>query len=150
MKVDKWSWPLLILTTATVVAVSYLLVRLIDYYQLHWSLGILQLSVIHNTGLAFSLAQDWYLVWYLPIVTLALIVFFFVKDSLKDFSLVKALFSGLVVGGGLNNILERAFNGYVTDYFKIWILPVFNVADVCLFIGLIGWIILKVSSDEKV
>lgn len=55
----------------------------------------------------------------------------------------KALKTGLalVVGGGLANLLERFYHGYVTDYFQLKV-PVarirklvFNVADFCIFIG---------------
>ena len=49
---------------------------------------------------------------------------------------------GLLLGGGISNIAERVLRGYVTDYFSFCrALPkklrrlVFNIADMCIFIG---------------
>ena len=48
---------------------------------------------------------------------------------------------GLILGGLIGNLIDRAFIGYVTDFidFRIW--PVFNVADSCITIGVI-WLVI--------
>lgn len=49
--------------------------------------------------------------------------------------------AALVIGGGLSNILDRFFRGYVVDYVRLktpfgWLNRfIFNIADFCLFTG---------------
>lgn len=40
-----------------------------------------------------------------------------------------------IVGGGLGNLINRIMYGYVVDFLNIYILPVFNVADMSVCIG---------------
>lgn len=42
---------------------------------------------------------------------------------------------GLIAGGAIGNILDRARDGYVTDFFQVGSFPVFNVADSCITVG---------------
>ncbi|KKW40358.1 signal peptidase II [Candidatus Peribacteria bacterium RIFOXYC2_FULL_55_14] len=42
---------------------------------------------------------------------------------------------GLLLGGGLANIVDRLHNGTVTDLFQIGRFPIFNVADSCITVG---------------
>jgi signal peptidase II len=44
-----------------------------------------------------------------------------------------------IIGGAIGNYIDRIQNGYVTDflYIKYRSLPVFNVADVFIFMGAI-------------
>lgn len=42
---------------------------------------------------------------------------------------------GLILGGGIANIIDRLLDGLVTDYFQIGTFPVFNVADSCITVG---------------
>ena len=42
---------------------------------------------------------------------------------------------GMILGGGSANIIDRLFDGYVTDYFQIGSFPIFNVADAFVTVG---------------
>jgi signal peptidase II len=45
---------------------------------------------------------------------------------------------GLVLGGGIGNLIDRlfrAFDGRVVDFIDLHVWPVFNVADSCIVIG---------------
>lgn len=44
---------------------------------------------------------------------------------------------GLIIGGGLANIIDRVPDGLVTDVFQVGTFPVFNVADSCITIGVV-------------
>lgn len=44
---------------------------------------------------------------------------------------------GLIIGGALGNIFDRARDGVVTDFFQIGTFPIFNVADSCITVGVI-------------
>ncbi|MDD3896845.1 MAG: signal peptidase II [Candidatus Peribacteraceae bacterium] len=55
---------------------------------------------------------------------------------------------GLILGGGVANIIDRLPDGTVTDMMQIGSFPVFNVADICINVGvafllaemLLGWL----------
>ncbi len=48
----------------------------------------------------------------------------------------------LILAGATGNLLDRIFHGYVTDFidFRIW--PVFNIADICIVVGILLCILL--------
>lgn len=96
--------------------------------------GILHLTLVRNTGVAFGLLAGQGLlvaaatVWIL----LALLQSIWKRPQISAGS---ALSLGLIVGGALGNLLDRLRWGCVIDFldFRIW--PVFNVADSCITIG---------------
>lgn len=47
----------------------------------------------------------------------------------------------LILSGGLGNLLERIFFGCIMDYIHISFFPVFNVSDILLTMGTIGFIV---------
>lgn len=53
--------------------------------------------------------------------------------------------SGLIIGGALGNILDRALFGAVADfldfYWGAWHFPTFNVADSCISVGAALWLL---------
>lgn len=63
-----------------------------------------------------------------------------------------ALAYGLILGGGIANIVDRIPDGLVTDYFQIGTFPIFNMADSCITIGagLLLWETLWKSGKRKV
>jgi len=51
----------------------------------------------------------------------------------------------LIVSGGISNLLDRIFRGFVVDFIDInpiFAFPIFNIADIVL---VIGWILLIVN-----
>ena len=42
---------------------------------------------------------------------------------------------GLILGGGMANIIDRFVDGKVTDLFQVGSFPIFNVADSCITVG---------------
>ena len=52
------------------------------------------------------------------------------KKSLTAFSLA------LVISGAIGNFIDRFFQGTVTDMFDFQIWPIFNIADICICVGL--------------
>ena len=43
---------------------------------------------------------------------------------------------GFILSGAIGNTMDRILFGKVTDFFNIHVIPVFNVADVSLNIGI--------------
>lgn len=48
---------------------------------------------------------------------------------------------GMIVGGGMGNLIDRLRQGYVTDFIDLRVWPVFNLADTFIVIG-VGLVIL--------
>jgi signal peptidase II len=44
---------------------------------------------------------------------------------------------GLLLGGIVGNLIDRIFVGYITDFVLIDPLPVFNLADISVYAGVI-------------
>jgi signal peptidase II len=100
-------------------------------------LGI-KLVNVRNSGIAFGLFSDGgaLLVVGTAIALLAL-VFFFVTHTGRP---LVWLPTGLLLGGAIGNLIDRALEGSVTDFFKLPHFPAFNVADTAITIGVIALI----------
>lgn len=61
----------------------------------------------------------------------------------------------MIISGGLSNLIDRLSRGYVVDYIdinQIFNYPVFNIADICVVIGvilLIGCIIVQTIKRQE-
>ncbi|MBU1992674.1 signal peptidase II, partial [Patescibacteria group bacterium] len=58
---------------------------------------------------------------------------------------------GAVFGGAVSNLIDRMMHGHVVDFIKIWIWPVFNLADAFITIGIFSVIIFydRISKTNK-
>lgn len=91
----------------------------------------LNIVYVENHGIVFGLLQN---VNKFLIFLIIGFVFFFVFDILKKETNKKKIFLiCLITGGGLGNVIDRIFNGYVFDFIDFHIKTyhwyVFNVAD---------------------
>ena len=101
---------------------------------------ILQLTHVQNTGAAFSIFSQH--TWILTIVSLVVSVALTVMLLKKVFPHPFAMLTlSLVLAGAVGNLIDRALFGYVTDMFQTLFMsfPVFNVADICVVCGGIGF-----------
>ena len=104
------------------------------------------LTYVENHAIAFGLFNNvdrsirMPIIFALPILTTLLCFFLLWKIRKSNFRLLLPIF--IILGGAYGNILDRAMNGFVTDflhlhYFHKYNFYVFNVADVLVNIGLI-------------
>ncbi|OGI25511.1 MAG: hypothetical protein A3E38_00775 [Candidatus Moranbacteria bacterium RIFCSPHIGHO2_12_FULL_54_9] len=63
---------------------------------------------------------------------------FFLVQWLKEESWITEWPWLALVAGGLGNLLERQLFGCIMDYIALSPLPVFNVADILLTVGVVG------------
>jgi signal peptidase II len=107
----------------------------------HVIAGLLDISYVHNKGVAFgALAGGGAIVAALTGVALGAIVVYFVMRSRTAYLWLPV---GMLLGGALGNLLDRARDGAVTDFIDpVW-WPAFNVADACIVLGVLGllWVI---------
>ena len=59
---------------------------------------------------------------------------------------------GLILGGTVGNLIDRAFIGHVTDFLKVGPWPDFNVADSSLVVGgiLLAFNLIRASRTEGI
>jgi len=101
------------------------------------------LSPVANSGIAFGITFTSPLLTILVGAALLLVCVLAWKSRRER---IPALSFGLILGGGLANIVDRIGDGLVTDFFQIGSFPVFNVADSCITIGvgiLLSWELLR-------
>lgn len=113
--------------------------------------GVLNLTLTKNSGAAFGLLSGRQPIFIaVTCLVLAAIVIYLWRQHPTSPLVVIAL--GLVMGGALGNLIDRAGTGWVTDFFEFGFMdfPVFNVADSAIFIGvgmLILWLLVSPPHD---
>ena len=105
-------------------------------------LSILNLTLIFNSGIAFSLFDDngvwgrWVLV---GLVTLVLLYLARILIKEKNLSSYESLALTLILSGGAGNLIDRIFIGHVVDFIHVFYQEysfyVFNFADSYITIG---------------
>jgi signal peptidase II len=84
-------------------------------------------------------------VWFIlvSVVAVCVIVGYLIRRRPHKAWLIVAL--GLVAGGAIGNLIDRAWFGWVTDFIQIpFDFPVFNVADSSVVVGvamLVWWLL---------
>lgn len=128
---------------------KFVITRYLGLFDVVAVLPFFNLTVLHNTGAAFSFLADaagwqrWFFIFLGLGVSAAILVWLRRLPRGEQRWLVIAL--ALVLGGALGNVIDRAVYGYVIDfldfYYKTWHWPAFNVADSAITIGAILLII---------
>ena len=112
--------------------------------------GIVELKYIRNTGGGFSILTDH--TWLLTVLTIILMLVIGWLMVKKVFTHPAALWTlSLIIGGGLGNLIDRVRLGYVVDMFNLKFMnyPVFNIADICVVCGAIGFAVYYLFFHDK-
>ena len=110
--------------------------------------GVLHLTYTTNSGGAFGLGQS--APWLFAAATIVVVGIIVVVSTRLTWVLT-AVALGLVLGGALGNLTDRAIRGpgltgRVIDFVDVRVWPVFNVADSAV---LIGAVLLALSSFRR-
>jgi len=104
------------------------------------------LTYTQNYGAAFSILQSQRL--FLILITLVVFaVLWFYRHQLAKYPTIFHYGLAIALGGTLGNFVDRIWLGYVRDFIDLRIWPVFNVADIAIFIG-VGLIVLGMFRKE--
>lgn len=105
-------------------------------------LPLFNLTLVYNTGAAFSLFADaggwqrYFLTGLSFIVSIGLVV---ILSRLSAQKMLLATALAMILGGAVGNLIDRALFGYVIDfldfYYSRWHYPAFNVADSAITVG---------------
>jgi signal peptidase II len=119
--------------------------------------GLIYLSLLRNSGAAFSLGSGY--TWVFPLVTLT-VIGWISWMAVRLRSVPWAIALGLVLGGALGNLGDRLFRapgpfqGHVVDMFSLFgpyaeYFAVFNVADACLSVGVVLAVLLELTGRQR-
>ena len=104
--------------------------------------GLLDFTYSHNDGMAFGLGSDAFR-WIFIVVTVVVCAVLVYLMSRAEFN-NKLYFASVacIVGGGIGNMIDRLFNGYVVDFLSLsFFPPICNIADYCITAGTIMLVI---------
>lgn len=101
---------------------------------------------VFNLGIAFGLlpSSGWGIA---SLVIIGGMVVLLLKEIDKLGPILRVSF-GLIIGGGLANLIDRLYLGSVRDFFLSRFLPAFNLADLAITIGTVLLIIQGWEKDD--
>lgn len=151
----RWLW----LAAAVVVldlATKALMSSLLSYAQPVEVLPFFNLTLLHNTGAAFSFLaghpgwQRWFFALVAVGASIGLTIW---MRRLKSDERLLGASLALLIGGALGNLYDRLVHGYVVDFLSFhvagWYYPAFNVADIGITLGAIGLIWESIFEGRK-
>ncbi len=99
-------------------------------------IGPFSIHHVQNSGIAFGLFPNaTAAVIVLTTVAVAWMLVFFARAGARHPVLPVAL--GLLLGGSISNLADRVRLGHVTDFLDIRYWPAFNLADICIIVGVV-------------
>lgn len=114
---------------------------------------LLQFRYAQNTGMAFSMFSG--ARWIFVLLTVAvcfLALWYLFSDRCKSLWIYWSI--GVITAGGVGNLIDRVFFGYVVDFIEPLFInfAVFNIADCAVTCGaaaLIGYLFIDVIRNRK-
>ncbi|RZO49145.1 MAG: signal peptidase II [Candidatus Pelagibacterales bacterium] len=121
----------------------------IDFYIY----SFLNFYLVWNTGIGFGLASIESNIYYHMLTALIAVInvgliYFLIKSKG-----IYAYFVAIIIGGSLGNLFDRIYYYAVPDFIDLhlgnyhWF--IFNVADIFITVGIIGFIIIELLKKEK-
>lgn len=142
----RWLW----LSLAVIVldlGTKALASGLLDYARPVEVLPFFDLTLLHNTGAAFSFlaTHDGWQRWLFAAIAVGASIGLTVwLKRLRAHEKLMAVSLALVIGGALGNLYDRLAYGYVIDFLSFhwsgYYFPAFNLADTAITLGAIGMI----------
>lgn len=115
----------------------------------------LVIEYTQNFGAAFGFLSNTIFLALLIAVAIGVVAYLYLR-MLNSGPLVYKLVFGLIIGGALGNLIDRAHNaGYVVDFISFRIpeinfyFAIFNVADACISVGVFLLFVLVLFSGLK-
>lgn len=148
-----WCTVMIVLIVAFDQLTKYLAqVYLIDGKIVSFIPKAVQFRYAENTGMAFSMLSGgrWLFIGLTLVVCVGVLWYMF-SNRCKSLWLYWSM--GVVVSGGLGNLIDRALYGFVVDFIEpIFIdFAVFNIADCAVTCGavvLIGYLVIDVFNSK--
>lgn len=117
--------------------------------------NILNLNYVENFGIAFGMAKGGLIIFIALNLIIIGILFKFLFFSKEKLTKGKSFCLTIICAGGIGNLIDRIFRGYVIDYIdfsQMIDFPIFNSADIMIVIGTISIaciIIIEIVKESK-
>lgn len=114
---------------------------------------VLHFTYVENRGMAFGMLKDhrWVFMLFSTVAIVALLIYL---NRYRPKNMWAQVSLSMIVGGGIGNMIDRIFLGYVIDFIDFTLIDfaVFNVADsfVCVGAGiLIAYLVWDMINEVK-
>lgn len=109
--------------------------------------GIIELTNLRNSGAAWSIFEGQQTFFTIITIIAIIVIGYFIWQYHKNISVLIGL--SLIMAGTIGNFIDRLRQGYVVDMFETTFInfPIFNIADMCLTIGVI-WLIICILKEK--
>ena len=99
---------------------------------------VFYITHLENFGVALNIMDNKGFI-FVPIIIVSLIIIEYLLYTSNNMTLKLSL--SFILGGGIGNLIDRLRKRSVTDFFEVhlfrFILPIFNIADIFIFVGVI-------------
>lgn len=102
---------------------------------------ILSFTYCENKGVAFSFGNGHVPVFVIVNLLMICGLIFYFEKNRKDFNRLSKVFYIMTIAGGISNVIDRIFRGFVVDFIdvnELFSFAIFNVADIFIVCGVIG------------
>lgn len=109
---------------------------------------LLQLRYVQNRGIAFGLFADAGMLVVVGTLVVGVLLFYFMLrvEPEDSWTLVGG---SLIAGGALGNLVDRIQYRYVVDFLHLPNWPTFNVADICITVGVTSVMVGQVIATRR-
>ena len=127
--------PLIVLLVADQAVKHLIRTTMVEGQSIPIIQNIFHITYIENPGAAFGILADQRIL-FLVLTAMIVGVMVYLYISLRNKKSLTAISLGIVVSGAIGNFIDRFLQGTVTDFldFRIW--PIFNIADICICVGI--------------
>lgn len=110
--------------------------------------GILDFTYVENRGAAFGMLSNSRWIFMTVSVVFIFVLIYVLRQKYSNNALYTISLC-LFLGGGIGNMIDRIFLGYVVDFFEFTFVDfaVFNVADSAISIGAVLFVVYLIFFD---
>ena len=103
----------------------------------------LRIQYIENTGTIFGLFENSNDIWIVFAIILCILIAIYMKNKVDKKSFKERVFM-LILAGGIGNLIDRIFRGFVIDFISVKWIGVFNFSDMYIVIAVIILVALQI------
>lgn len=135
---------------------KYIVIHMMELWRMSGGIDVfpplLRFIYGENHGINFGVGGDWASAWVWIVLALVVCGWLLWWVRRTPLTWLGYLCAGLVIGGAMGNVFDRVIYGYVLDFLNMSCCGfrnpyVFNIADIFIFAGAIGMVIL--TPDAK-
>lgn len=113
-------------------------ILIIKNYHEPFGNKLIKIEIAENKGIAFGINSGNNKNIIITIIVLIIIINF-ITNQIDRIDTKTNISVSMILAGGISNLIDRIFRGYVVDFISLKNFAIFNIADIFI---VIGWILL--------